>query len=69
MPRINRAYVTRLEDLIMQLDSTFSDIESSHTKGYLSRDMAVFHKEAGRIRDSRNAMAKKTRGPLGLLFF
>lgn len=34
----------------MQLDSTFSDIESSHTKGYLSRDMAALHKEAGRIR-------------------
>jgi hypothetical protein len=44
----------------MQLDSTFSDIESSHTKGYLSRDMAVLHKEADRIRDSRNAMTKKT---------
>ena len=58
--KINRAYVKRLEDLIMQLDSTFSDIESSHTKGYLSRDMAVLHKEADRIRDSRNAMTKKT---------
>jgi hypothetical protein len=58
--RINRAYVRRLEDLIMQLDSTFSDIESSHTKGYLSRDMAVLRKEADRIRDSRNAMTEKT---------
>jgi hypothetical protein len=44
----------------VQLDSSFSDIESSHTKGYLSRDMAVLHKEADHIRDSRNAMAKKT---------
>jgi hypothetical protein len=60
MTRINRAYVRRLEDLIMQLDSTFSDIESSHTKGYLSRDMAILHKEADRIRDSRNATKKKT---------
>jgi hypothetical protein len=58
--KINRAYVKRFEDLIMQLDSTFSDIESSNTKGYLSRDMAVLHKEADRIRDSRNAMTKKT---------
>lgn len=58
--RINRAYVKRLEDLIVQLDSTFSDIESSHTKGYLSRDMHALRKEADRIRDSRNAMAKKT---------
>ncbi len=60
MTRINRFYVKRLEDLIVQLDSTFSDIESSHTKGYLARDMAALHKEADRIRDSRKATTKKT---------
>lgn len=64
MTRINRVYVRLLEDLIVQFDSAFSDIESSHTKGYLSRDMAV-----DRIRDSRPAMAKKTEGRSALLFF
>jgi hypothetical protein len=33
---------------------------SSHTKGYLSRNKAILHKEADRIREIRNAMAKKT---------
>jgi hypothetical protein len=55
MTRINRIYVRRLEDLIVQLDSTFSDIESSHTKGYLARDMLALHKEADAIRASRKA--------------
>jgi hypothetical protein len=60
MTRINRAYVKRLEDLILQLDSTFSDIETARAKGYLARDMPVLHKEADRIRDSRRTMTKKT---------
>lgn len=62
MTRINRAYVKRLEDLIMQLDSTFSDIESSHTKGYLSRDMLALHKEADTIRAARSAHDTVRRG-------
>jgi hypothetical protein len=39
MTRINRAYVKRLENLIVQLVSTFSDIETARAKGYLARDM------------------------------
>jgi hypothetical protein len=39
MTRINRAYVKRLENLILQLDATFSDIETARAKGYLARDM------------------------------
>lgn len=62
MTRINRIYVRRLEDLIVQLDSTFSDIESSHTKGYLARDMAVLHKEADALRASRKARDTVKRG-------
>jgi hypothetical protein len=65
MTRINRAYVRRLKDLIVQLDSTFSDIESSHTKGYLSLDMHSLHKEADRIRagrHARNALKKRESG-------
>jgi hypothetical protein len=55
MTRINRAYVKRLEDLIMQLDSTFSDIETARDKGYLARDMPALHMEADRIRAGRHA--------------
>ncbi len=58
--KMNRAYVKKLEDLIFQLDSTFSDIETAREKGYLARDMPVLNKEADRIRDSRRTMTKKT---------
>ncbi|WP_041357563.1 hypothetical protein [Nitrobacter hamburgensis] len=53
MTRINRAYVKRLENLILQLDATFSDIETARAKGYLARDMPLLHKEADAIRASR----------------
>lgn len=53
MTRINRAYVKKLEDLILQLDSTFSDIEAATRKGYMARDMPVLHRTADAIRDRR----------------
>lgn len=53
--KMNRAYVKRLEDLIVQLDATFSDLEAARRKGYLARDMPLLHKEADAIRASRMA--------------
>ena len=67
MTRINRAYVKRLEDLIVQLDSTFSDIEAAQVTSSsnlpmksegskapsLERDMPLLHKEAEAIRCRR----------------
>jgi len=55
MPLINRQYVKRLEDLILQLDATFSDLEAARRKGYLVRDMPLLHKEADGIRARRTA--------------
>ncbi|MEH6951161.1 hypothetical protein V4R08_07390 [Nitrobacter sp. NHB1] len=63
MTRINRAYVKRLENLILQFDSTFSDIESSRAKGDLARDMPVLHKEADAIRASRKPRDSLNNGP------
>jgi hypothetical protein len=57
--KMNRAYVKRLEDLIMQLDATFSDLEAARRKGYLARDMPILHKEADAIRAGRNARLPK----------
>ena len=37
------------EDLVIQLDSTFSDLESSKRKGYLARDLKRLRTEANRI--------------------
>ena len=31
MTRINRAYVKKLKDLILQLDATFSDLDAART--------------------------------------
>ena len=45
----------RLEDLIVQLDATFSDVEAARRKGYLARDMPLLHKEADAIRAGRLA--------------
>ena len=61
MGRINRTYVKELEDLILQLDSTFSDIESSKAKGYITRDMPRLHKAADGIRDRRRGTMKSGR--------
>ena len=51
--KMNRAYVKRLEDLIVQLDATFCDLEAAGRKGYLTRDMPSLHKEADGIRANR----------------
>lgn len=55
-PRLNRAYIKRLEDLILQLDATFS-----RRKGYLARDMPILHKTADGIRDRRRATMRSGR--------
>jgi hypothetical protein len=39
MARINRAYVKKMEDLIVQLDTMLSHIETAWEKGYLTRDI------------------------------
>ena len=44
------ARIAELEDLILQLDSTFADIETARRKGYLQRDMPRLRAEADRIR-------------------
>jgi hypothetical protein len=45
--------IKHLEDLILTLDGTFSDIEASRRKGYLRRDMPILHAEADAIRAKR----------------
>lgn len=45
--------IVELEDLILQLDGTFADIETARRKGYLRRDLPKLHAEADRIRDKR----------------
>jgi zincin-like metallopeptidase len=37
-------YVKRLEDLIVQLDATFSDLEAARRKSFLARDMPLLHR-------------------------
>lgn len=47
------ARVVELEDLILQLDSTFADLDAARRKGYLRRDLPRLRVEAGRIRQKR----------------
>lgn len=49
----DRRRPTELEDLIVQLDCTLADLESSRRKGYLSRDLARLRTKADRIRVER----------------
>ena len=62
MTRINRAYVRRLEDLILQIDATLSELEPARASGCMERDMPVLRREADRIRDCRSARATVRRG-------
>jgi hypothetical protein len=62
MTRINRAYVRRLEDLILQIDATLSELEPARALGGMERDMPVLRREADRIRDCRNARVTAGRG-------
>jgi hypothetical protein len=55
MTRINRMYVRRLEDLILRLDDTLSELDPAHATASMERDMPVLRKEADRIRNSRRA--------------
>jgi hypothetical protein len=45
--------LVELEDLIIQLDSTLADLESSRRKGYLTRDLKRLRAEAGHIHARR----------------
>lgn len=47
------ARLIELEDLILQLDSTFADLEAAAHKGYLLRDLPRLRAEADRIREKR----------------
>lgn len=45
--------IVELEDLILQLDSTFADLDAARRKGYLRRDLPRLRTEADRIRKER----------------
>lgn len=60
MTRVNRMYVRRLEDLILRIDDTLSELDPAHATAGMERDMPVLRKEADRIRACRNAMTKKS---------
>lgn len=45
--------IVELEDLILQLDSTFADLPVADRKGYLRRDLPRLRTEADRIRKER----------------
>lgn len=47
------ARVAELEDLILQLDSTFADLDTARRKGYLRSDLPRLRAEADRIRQKR----------------
>ncbi|MCW5714049.1 MAG: hypothetical protein KIT43_06020 [Bauldia sp.] len=47
--------VKRLEDLIVQLDATFSDMEAAKRKGYLTRNLKVLRDEANGIYVARRS--------------
>jgi hypothetical protein len=55
MIRINRAYVKRLENLILLLDAALSDTDAGRATANLERDMPVLRKEADAIRACRAA--------------
>jgi len=48
-----RSRIVELEDLILQLDATFADIDAARRKGYLARDLPRLRTEADRIRQQR----------------
>ena len=45
--------IVELEDLILQLDSTFADRDAARRKEYLRRDLPRLRAEADRIRNER----------------
>jgi hypothetical protein len=55
MTRVNRAYVKRLEDLILQIDATLSELEPARASSGMERDMPLLRREADRIRAGRSA--------------
>ena len=52
--------ITELEDLILQLDATLADLESSKRKGYLVRDQQRLRAEADRIYAARRRRVPPT---------
>jgi hypothetical protein len=53
--RMNRAYVKRLENLIIRLDCTLCDLDAERATANLERDMPLLRKAADTIRASRRA--------------
>ena len=49
------ARLAKLEDLILQLDSTLADIEAAKRKGYLTRDLPLLKAAADEIRTRRRS--------------
>mgnify|MGYP001248686561 CR=1 FL=1 len=45
--------IVELEDLVLQLDSTFADLDAARRKGYLRRDLPRLRAEADRIHKER----------------
>lgn len=58
MNRINRAYVKRLEDLILRLDDTLSELDLAHATASMERDMPLLRRETDRIRAGRSTRKK-----------
>jgi hypothetical protein len=52
--------IAELEDLILQLDATLADLESSKRKGYLVRDQKRLRAEADRIYAARRRRVPPT---------
>ena len=57
--RMNRAYIKRLENVILRLDCTLSDLDSERATGNLERDMPFLRKAAETIRASRRTREKR----------
>ncbi len=45
--------IAELEDMILELDGTLADLDSSRRKGFLARDLKRLRAEADRIRAER----------------
>ena len=54
----SRERIAELENLVVQLDATFSDMQAARRKGYLRRDLALLRAEADQILAGRRNGAR-----------
>lgn len=54
---VHPAPTNDLEELVLQLDATLSDMDAARRKGYLSRDRQRLRQQADAIRARRKAEA------------